>query len=174
MSFTRCLLVVFVLASCPNSAWAQSVTVLHADSSLQRVIARIGSDGPQSVRLVGHGTGRLEADRLRLVADSVFIGTDDGERVVAVIDIDSLWVQQGTAALTLGIVAAVPCALFGASFGSFLATNPDSNGRPGRGPIGALVGALVGGAPCGLLGAGLGSLIRRWRLEYARPTQAAI
>jgi hypothetical protein len=87
------------------------------------------------------------------------------------VDVDSLWVQRGTAARTVGILTAVPCAVFGALVGEFIATDPDSNGSPGRGPLGALIGAVLFGAPCGGLGAVIGSFFPRWRLEYARIAQ---
>ena len=177
MTCRRSLMVVVVLAVAglvPGSARAQSATVSHPDSSLQRVIASIELDSPHSVRLVSRGTRRVEGDGIRVFGDSVSVDTDRGARTLAMVDVDSLWVQRGTAALTVGILAAVPCAVFGALVGAFLATDPDSNGRPGRGPLGALIGIVVGGVPCGLLGAGLGSLIRPWRLEFAHTAQAAI
>ena len=40
---------------------------------------------------------------------------------VALADIDSLWVQRGSAALLLGIVIGAPCTLFGALVGEFIA-----------------------------------------------------
>ena len=177
MTCRRSLMVVVVLAVAglvPSSARAQSATVSHPDSSLQRVIASIELDSPHSVRLASRGTGRVEGDGIRVFGDSVSVDTDQGARTLAMVDVDSLWVQRGTAALTVGILAAVPCAVFGALVGTFIATDPDSNGRPGRGPLGALIGIVVGGVPCGLLGAGLGSLIRPWRLEFAHTAQAAI
>ena len=155
-----------------SSARAQSAAS-QSDSSLQRVVFRIALE-PHDVRLASHGTGRVQGYGLHVVGDSVWVDTDRGAHTIAMVDIDSLWVQHGTAALTVGIIAAVPCAVFGALVGEFIATDPDSNGRPGRGPLGALIGAVLGGAPCGGLGAVIGSFFRRWRLEYARTAQPTI
>jgi hypothetical protein len=174
IGFGIVLPVVVVLAlagSMPSYARAQSDTAPQSDSSLQHVITRIGLDGPNTVRLVSRGTERFEGEGIRLLGDSVWVDTETGLRTIAVADVDSLWAQHGTAARTVGLIAAVPCAVFGAMVGEFIATDPDGNGRPGRGPIGALIGAVIGGAPCGLLGAVLGSFFRRWRLEYARTAQ---
>jgi hypothetical protein len=151
----------------PTYARAQSASASPSDSTLQGVIFRTALE-PHDVRLARRGTGRIEGYRIRIVGDSVWMDTGKGARTIAIADVDSLWVQRGTAARTVGIIAAVPCALFGAMVGEFIATDPDSNGSPGRGPYGALIGAVLFGAPCGGLGAGVGSLIRRWRLEYAR------
>lgn len=170
----RYLLAIVVPAfagSTPSYARAQSVTAAPSDSSLERIIVRIGIDGPNTVRLVSRGTERLEGERIRLLGDSVWVDTDTGLRTIATADVDSLWVQHGTAARMVAIIAAVPCALYGALVGEFIATDPDSNGRPGRGPIGAVIGAVIGGAPCAGLGAIIGSFFRRWRLEYARSAQ---
>ena len=165
------LVVVLAFAcSVPSSARAQSDTISQTDSSLQRVVFRIALE-PHDVRLASHGIGRVEGYGLHVVGDSVWVDTDTGARTIAMVDIDSLWVQRGTAARTVGIIAAVPCAVFGAMVGEFIATDPDSNGRPGRGPIGAVIGAVLFGAPCGGLGAVIGSFFRRWRLAYARTAQ---
>ena len=66
----------------------------------------------------------------------------------------------------LGLVAAVPCALFGGLAGAALASDPDSNGKPADAPIGAVVGAAGGAVLCGLPAAAVGSLILRSRLVY--------
>jgi hypothetical protein len=166
------VIVVLGFAGCaPSYARARGVTTSPSDSSIQRVIARIALE-PHNVRLSSHGTGRVEGYGIHVVGDSVWVDTNRGARTFAMVDVDSLWVQRGTAALTVGILAAVPCAVFGALVGEFIATDPDSNGRPGRGPLGALIGAVLFGAPCGGLGAMIGSFFPRWRLEYARTAQA--
>jgi hypothetical protein len=162
-----------VAASAPIYGRAWSATDSPSDSSLQRVIFGIALE-PHSVRLASRGTGRVEGYGIHVVGDSVWVDTDKGARTFAMVDVDSLWVQRGTAALTVGILAAAPCAVFGALVGEFIATDPDSNGRPGRGPLGALIGAVLFGAPCGGLGAAIGSFFPRWRLEYARTAQAII
>lgn len=165
--------VVLVFAGCvPSYRRAQSVSASAPDSSLQRVVSRIALE-PNTVRLARRGTGRAEGYGLRVFGDSVSLHSDGRVRTIAVVDVDSLWVQRGTAALTVGILAAIPCAVFGALIGEFIATDPDSNGRPGRGPYGALIGAVLFGAPCGGLGAAIGSLFHRWRLEYARNSPLA-
>lgn len=169
--FLRVVVVLAFASSIPSYARAQSDTASQSDSSLQHVIARIGQDGQKTVRMVSRGTERFEGERIRLLGDSVWVDTETGLRTIGVVDVDSLWVQHGTAARMVGIIAAVPCAVFGAMVGEFLATDPDSNGRPGRGPIGALIGAALFGAPCGGLGAIIGSFFRRWRLDYARTAQ---
>ncbi len=145
---------------------AQSAST--ADSSLQVLIARISGGFPLAVRLSSRATGRVQGNRLQLNGDSVVVVGERGPRALALTEVDSLWVKRN-ASLILGIVAAVPCAVYGGLVGAFLATDPDSNGRAGRGPVGALTGGAVGGFACGLLGVGIGSLFKRWRLEYARP-----
>jgi hypothetical protein len=177
MTCRRYLTVVVVLAVAgwvPGSARAQSATLSYSDWSLHRAIANIEFDRPHAVRFASRGGGRVEGYGISVLGDSLSVDTDQGSRKLAIVDIDSLWVQRGTAALTVGILVALPCAVFGALVGSFLATDPDSGGRPGHGFLGGLIGFVIGGAPCGLVGAALGSLIRPWRLEFARTAQVAI
>jgi hypothetical protein len=140
------------------------------DSDLRSVVARISWDHGGSVRLASRETGRLEGHRVDLRGDSVLLDTDAGVRAIATMKIDSVWAQRGSAARALGIVAAVPCALYGALVGSFLASDPDSGGKPSHGALGGLIGGVIAGSVCGAAGAVVGSLIRRWQLEYARPT----
>jgi hypothetical protein len=123
------------------------------------------------MRLVSQRTGRLRGDALLLKGDSVVLVSDRASRTFALQEIDSLWVSHGNASRIVGIVTAVPCAIYGGLVGAFLATDPDSNGRPGRGPLGATIGGAAGGFACGLPGFGVGSLIKRWRLEYTRPSE---
>jgi hypothetical protein len=167
-------LVVLVLgASLPSRDRAQIAPGPDADSSLRNAIARIGADNPRSVRLASRESGRVEGRRVYVLGDSVLLGTEFGVRSIAVANVDSVWVQEGTAALLVGIIVGVPCALFGAMVGEFIGGDPDSNGSPGRAIGGLFIGFLGGAFVCGSVGAGIGSLIRRWRLEYARPAEAA-
>lgn len=161
-------LVVFVLAaSLPSRGGAQGVPAPHADSTLRNSIGRIGAENPRSVRLASRETGRLEGYRVSLVGDSVLLSTNSGVRAIAVGNVDSVWVQRGTAALMVGLITGLPCALYGGLVGAFFGGGPNNNS--GRATAGLIVGFLGGGLLCGTVGAGLGSLIRRWRLEYARP-----
>lgn len=159
--------------SLPTRVRAQSPSAPHADSSLRNSLARIGADSSRSVRLSSRETGRLEGHRVSLLGDSVVLETDSGVRSIAVVNVDSVWVQHGTAAAIVGIITGVPCAVYGGLVGGFIGGDPDSNGSPGRAAVLTLIGMLGGGFVCGSVGAGIGSLIRRWRLEYARPANAA-
>ena len=175
MSCTQTVMALLVLAfaeSLPSRCRAQSPPA-HADSSLLNSLARIGVDSQRSVRLATRETGRIEGYRVSLIGDSVFLNTDPGVRAIAVVNVDSVWVQRGTAALLVGFITGLPCALFGAMVGDFIGGDPDSQGSPGRATVGMLLGFLGGGLVCGSVGAGIGSLIRRWRLEYARPANTA-
>lgn len=169
MRCTRLPVVLLVLATSPPSRALAQVTASHEDSILYRVLARIGEDNPRTVRIANHESVRVQGRGLRLLGDSVVVVSHQKEYAIAVVDVDSLWVQRGTAALVLGAIAAAPCALYlGLAFHS-LATGPDGNRRGEAGPVAALVGGLIGGVACGAVGAGIGSFIRLWRLEYARP-----
>jgi hypothetical protein len=139
-----------------------------ADSSLRAGITRTNRATARAVRVVTQRTKRLRGDSLHLNGDSVILFTRRDTRTLALQEVDSLWMSSGNASLIVGIVAAVPCAIYGALLGEFLATDPDSNGRPRRGPLGATIGGAVGGLACGLPGFGIGSLIKRWRLLYTR------
>jgi hypothetical protein len=163
-------LVVLVLSeSLPTRIWAQSPPALGADSSLRNSVSRISADSQRSVRVASRETGRVEGSHVSLRGDSVLLNTDSGVRVISLVNVDSLWVQHGTAAPILGIIVGVPCAVFGGMVGS-LAGGPDSSGGSGSAAAGIIIGMLGGGFVCGSIGAGIGSLFRRWRLEYARPT----
>jgi hypothetical protein len=163
-------LVVLVLSeSLPTRIWAQSPPALGADSSLRNSVSRISADSQRSVRVASREAGRVEGSHVSLHGDSVLLNTDSGVRAISLVNVDSLWVQHGTAAPILGIIAGVPCAVFGGLVGS-LAGGPDSSGGSGRAAAGIIIGMLGGGFVCGSIGAGIGSLFRRWRLEYARPT----
>jgi len=171
---TRPLFIAMIFASIqPGRAGAQAATAASPDSSLRALLAGVSADTRQSLRLTTSSTGRLQARSVHLQGDSVLVVRRRDERRVAVSEVDSLWVQRGTAVRPVAIVAAVPCAVYGALVGAFLATDPDSNGRPGRGPIGALIGGAAGALPCGFAGAGVGYLIKRWRLKFARPRVGA-
>ena len=161
---------VLALAACFHSgSRAQNPSTIHTDSSLSDIIERISADSTRVVRLSSHETGRLEGDGLYLLADSVYLNTDSGVRAFRMASVDSLWIG-GTAARLIGIIAAVPCALYGAMVGGFLGSDPDGNGSEGRGLLFSVIGLLGGGAVCGMVGAGVGSLIWRWELEYPLPS----
>lgn len=139
-----------------------------ADARVKRRLGRIEVSSDRLVRIASKPTGRIQADAFYQRGDSVFLVNERGTHGIPITDVDSVWAQQGTAALVVGLTAAIPCAVLGMIAGEFIASDPDGN-RSTPGPVGALIGGLVGGIPCGLLGAGAGSFIRRWRLEYARP-----
>ena len=155
--------------SLPTRSWAQSPPAPLADSSLRNSVSRISADSQRSVRVASREAGRAEGSHVSLLGDSVLLNTDSGVRAIALVNVDSIWVQHGTAAPILGIIAGVPCAVFGGLVGS-LAGGPDSSGGSGSAAVGIIIGMLGGGFVCGSIGAGIGSFIRRWRLEYARPT----
>jgi hypothetical protein len=167
-------LLVLVLTGClPSRTPVLAPSEAHADPSLTNLVARIDANNPRLVRLSSSETGRLEGDRVSLLGDSVFLNTDAGMRAIATVNVDSVWIQS-TAARIVGIIAAVPCALFGASVGGFIGSDPDGNPTPLRGILFPVIGMVGGGAVCGLIGAGIGSLIPRWQLEYPRPSDDAI
>jgi quercetin dioxygenase-like cupin family protein len=143
----------------------------HTDSTLVNTLA--GVDSGRSVRLATHETRRIEGNHVSLVGDSVFLNTETGMRAIAAVNIDSVWVQRGTAALLVGIITGVPCALFGAMVGGFIGGDPDG-GSDTRSVVGAFLGLLGGGFVCGSVGAGIGSAIRRWQLEYPVPADTTI
>src|SRR3954464_11383097 len=169
----RASVLFFIFFACevasPDLARAQDDLFSRADSSVRRAIERVAVERPHSVRLAGSGNGRVEGPIVRAAGDSGSVATHGGTRTIAMVDVDTVWVRRGSLATTLGVVAAVPCAIFGALVGEAIGSDPDSNGGPGQGGRGALIGASLLGIPCGLLGAGVGYLIRPWRLEYARP-----
>ena len=153
----------------PRYAQTQTATESRADSSLYRVLTRISEGRPRTVRLTSQATGRVQGSSLERRGDSIFVVSDQGVRLIPVGEVDSLWVQ-GDAALLVGIVAAVPCAIFGLMVGTFIGGDPDSQGSSGKAIVEGLIGAIGGGFLCGVVGAGFGSLIPQWRLEYARPS----
>jgi hypothetical protein len=161
---------IFILADLGASyAQAQTATASRADSSLYRTLTRISEGRPRTVRLTSQATGRVRGSSLELRGDSVFVINDQGLRPIPVGEVDSLWVQ-GDAALLVGIITAVPCAIFGLMVGTFIGGDPDSQGSSGKAIVEGLIGAIGGGFLCGVVGAGFGSLIPQWRLEYARPS----
>ena len=166
-------LLVLALAGClPSRTPVSAPSAAHADSSLSSLVARISADNPRLVRLSSRETGRLEGDRVSFLGDSVLLNTGAGMRAIAMANVDSVWIQT-TAARIVGIIAAVPCALFGALVGGFIGGDPDGNPSPLREILFPIIGMLGGGAVCGSVGAGVGSLIPLWRLEYPRPSEDA-
>jgi hypothetical protein len=174
MTRNRIAVLAFFLGCALSSrAFAQSVDAARADSVLRSAISRLAADSRQKIRVTSRGTVRLEGNRVSLLGDSMFVSTDSGLRAIAVANIDSLWSSRGTAALTVGLIAALPCALYGAAVGGFIGGDPDGQGSSGKAALYSIIGLLGGGAVCGSVGAGVGSLIERWRLEYARPSPAS-
>jgi hypothetical protein len=131
------------------------------------LLTRIGEHPQRLIRLTTQANGRVQGDNVNLRGDSVLMVTEQGPRAFHVAEVDSLWVQ-GTAATLVGIVAAVPCAIFGSMVGDFIGGDPDGNGSQGRALVYSLIGLAVGGVVCGTVGGILGSLIPQWRLGYAR------
>lgn len=145
----------------------ETQTALSPKRYLQRLLARIEVNSERRIRISSTATGRIQASAFHQRGDSVFLVNDRRTYGIAIADVDSLWAQKGTAALLLGSLTALPCAVFGMVVGQFIATDPDGN-RSVPGGVGALVGGVVGAVPCGLLGAGVGSFVRRWQLKFAR------
>jgi len=163
-------LIVLVFSELPASrTWAQSAVASREDSIVRNAISRISADNKRSIRIASRETGRIETHDVVLLGDSVLLNTDSGVRAIALVNVDSVWVPRGSAALLVGLIAGLPCALFGGLVGNFIGGDPDSQGSPGRATVLTLLGFLGGGLVCGSVGAGIGSLIRYWHLEYARP-----
>jgi hypothetical protein len=131
------------------------------------LLTGVGEHPQRIVRLTTQSSGRIEGNNVDLRGDSVLVATEQGPRAFQVAEVDSLWVQ-GTAAVLVGMVAALPCAIFGGMVGDFIGGDPDGNGTPGRALSYSLIGLALGGVVCGSAGAILGSLIPKWRLEYFR------
>lgn len=176
-SYTQTLMALLILVlgvSLPNRARAQDAPAPYADTSLRNSVTRISADSNQTVRLATRATGRLQGNNVSLRGDSVSVSTYSEILTVTVVDVDSMWVQRGTAAPIVGLIFGVPCALYGGLVGAFIGGDPDGNGSPRRATVGLIIGMAGGGAVCGSVGAVIGSLIRRWRLEYARPTVVSL
>jgi hypothetical protein len=156
----------FFLACSPRTG-LQFAPAPSTDSDLQRLLTGIGEHPQRIARLTTQSSGRIEGNDVDLRGDSVLVATEQGPRAFQVAEVDSLWVQ-GTAAVVVGMVAALPCAIFGGMVGDFIGGDPDGNGTTGRALAYSLIGLAVGGVVCGSAGAILGSLIPRWRLEYVR------
>jgi hypothetical protein len=172
-SSTRSLLGLIVLllgATLPNPARAQDPPPAYADTNLRNSVSRAGADRNRTVRLTSRSTGRVEGNRVSLLGDSVSVSDYSEVHMIALVDVDSMWVQRGSAAPIVGLILGVPCALYGGLVGSFIGSDPDSNGSPRRATVLLIVGMAAGGFVCGSAGAFIGSWFRRWRLEYARPT----
>jgi hypothetical protein len=172
MSNNRCIrpsrttvLAVMLAGSISSRTEAQSP---QPDSALRSIITRVAADNRQRIRVTSPETQRLEGNRVSLLDDSVFVSTESGTRAIPLARVDSVWIYRGTAAPILGLIAALPCAVFGAAAGGFIGGDPDSQGSSGKAALFSIIGLLAGGAVCGSVGAGFGSLIDRWRLEYVR------
>lgn len=155
-------------AAAPRQCLAQSST-LPLDDSLRSIISTIATDKPRPVRLSTAVTGRIEGDRVYLDRNSVVLTFDSVSRAFMARDIDSVWTYRGTAALTVGMITAFPCAIYGALVGGLIGGDADSNGSPRKQAVLTLVGFGAGALVCGSIGAAIGSSFHRWRLEYARP-----
>jgi hypothetical protein len=156
----------FCLACSPRSG-LRLAPAPSTNSDLQRLLTSVGEHPQRMARLTTRASGRVEGNDVNLRGDSVLVATEQGVRAFAVLQVDSLW-SQGTAAALVGMVAALPCAIFGSMVGDFIGGDPDGNGTPRRALIYSLIGLAVGGALCGTAGAIFGSFIPRWRLEYVR------
>jgi hypothetical protein len=162
------LLVVFCLSlACSPRTGLRFAPAPSTDSDLQRLLTGVGEHPQRIMRLTTQSSGRIEGNNVNLRGDSVLVATEQGPRAFQVAEVDSLWVQ-GTAAVLVGMVAALPCAIFGGMVGDFIGGDPDGNGTPGRAVAYSLIGLTVGGVVCGSVGAILGSFIPQWRLKYAR------
>jgi hypothetical protein len=161
------LVVLSFFLGCSPRTGLQFAPAPSTDSDLQRLLTGIGEHPQRIVRLTTRSSGRIEGNDVDLRGDSVLVATEQGPRAFQVAEVDSLWVQ-GTAAVLVGMVAALPCAIFGGMVGDFIGGDPDGNGTPGRALAYSFIGLAVGGVVCGSAGAILGSLIPRWRLEYVR------
>ena len=161
------LAVLSLFLACSPRTGLETAPAPSTDWDLPRLLTHIGEHPQGIVRLMTQASGRVQGDGVNLRGDSVFVVTEQGVRAFAVSEVDSLWVQ-GTAATLVGIVAAVPCAIFGGMVGDFIGGDPDGNGSSGRASLYSLIGVAVGGVVCGTVGAIFGSLIPQWRLEYAR------
>jgi hypothetical protein len=162
------------MAAFPSSGPAQSAGLGRTDSVLVNILAHMLPIEWRSVRIASRATGRVQGSRLYLRGDTVIVVSEEqSERAIAVADVDSVWVQRGTLALTLGLVTGVPCALYVGLVAATFASDPDSNGGPAREATAAVLGGALGGVVCGAIGSGIGSLIRRWRLEFARSAIAS-
>src|SRR5579859_5626080 len=138
-----------ILADLAPSCASAQATGSRPDSDVRSVVDVISATNAGPVRLASRQTGRLEGSRVHLAGDSVLLDTDAGVRTIAAANVDSVWVRRGTAAMTVGMIAAVPCALYAGLVGAVIAGDPDSNGGPSHVPHGALVGAVIGGVVCG-------------------------
>ena len=167
------LVVLFLGPALPNRARAQAPPPAYADTNLRNSVTRAGADRNRTVRLTSRATGRVQGNRISLLGDSVSVSNYSEVHMIAVADVDSMWVQHGSAAPIVGLVLGVPCAVYGGLVGAFIGSDPDSNGSPRRATALIILGTAGGGFVCGSAGAFIGSWFRRWRLEYARPTEDA-
>jgi hypothetical protein len=171
MSRTQTLFALLLLTLAtlsPRASGAQSLPASDADATLRKRIMHLADSNAHSVRIATRETRRIEGSGISLAGDSVMLETSSGVRAIPLRDVDSVWVQNGTAAPIVGVIAAVPCAIFGGMVGSFIGNDPDGSSSSRHPIILTLVGLVGGGAVCGAVGAGAGSAIKRWQLEFAR------
>ena len=104
------LLVLVLGASLPNRASAQDLPATYPDTSLRHAVTRIGADTNQTVRFATRTAGRLQGNNVSLRGDSVSLSTFSEILTIAVVDVDSMWVQRGTAAPIVSLIFGGPCA----------------------------------------------------------------
>lgn len=119
------------------------------------------------IRLVSHGV-RVIASNPKVVGDSLVAIIGAKTWTLALADIDTVWVKKGSRAALGAAITGVPAAIWGAGLGYVLATDPDSNRKPGGGLQAALVGGTIFGLIGAIPGALLGSVITRWARIYVR------
>lgn len=125
-----------LLQLAPFRSGAQPQPAPSVDSVLRNTVSRIAAENRHSVRVASRETGRVEGDRVSLPGGSVYLADESGVRAIALVDVDSVWIQKGTAAAIFGLILGVPGAVFGGLVGSFIGGDPDSNGSPGRAAAG--------------------------------------
>ncbi|MBA3646404.1 MAG: hypothetical protein H0W63_09520 [Gemmatimonadaceae bacterium] len=118
------------------------------------------------IRLTSHGI-RISASEPSIKGDTIVATVHGRKRSFAPADIDTLWVKKGSYGLVGAAITGVPSAVLGAFAGASLATDRDSNGKPGSGPKGAIWGAFLLGVIGAIPGAIVGSVFPRWQRVYA-------
>ena len=147
---------------------ALALLVVTTPLAAQRAPAAAGVVLParQLVMVRTTGGARFYGRALQRTADSLVLSAPgaDGRRATTWAAVDSLWVQDGTAALPAGITTALLLGAVSASLSRGFSGG--DYGPPCR--AACVARASVGGAAMGfVLGAALGHLLPRWRLRYA-------
>jgi hypothetical protein len=115
---------------------------------------------------------RLTTDQIRitgrLIAASdgqVTLGPAGGRVIVAMQDIDTVWVRKtaaGTGALIGGVVGGLFLGIAFYALDQSACTDTVCNG----GPAPAIGGAFLGGAIGAIAGAGIGALVPKWKRRF--------